>query len=396
LSALKFMKNQRLVIGAFVLLGVAAMFFYQSKNHTISSDEKKVKVKIMQPLQQDVDLSYKYIGTIKAKDEIKIQSRVSGTVVEKYIEGGQIVAQGQTLYKIDSRQYESAFLGAKATLAQAEASLQNAETDLARNQQLLAVAAVAEQKVTTQESLVKQYRALVRANEALVKKADEDLSDTVIYAPVSGRVDLKDVALGTYVTAGSTTLATVGSSDPIEVEFNISENEYLKTISQWKESEASRVVNLTLSNGEAYPFSGTVLAVDRSLAENTGTLGVKASFPNGSNKLLPGMFARVQLKGAIVPNAILVPQRAVQQLLDKTFVNVIREDGKAGAREVKLGDKIGSYYIIEQGVTAQDQIIVEGLVKIQDGMTVDVTVVTPEDMGFSLTENVSENKTAET
>lgn len=256
------------------------------------------------------------------------------------------------------------------------------------------MAAVAEQKVTTQESLVKQYRALVAANEALVKKAEEDLSDTVIYAPVSGRVDLKDVAIGTYVTAGSTTLATVGSSDPIEVEFNVSENEYLKTISQWKERETSRVVNLTLSNGEAYPFSGTVLAVDRSLTENTGTLSIKASFPNEGNRLLPGMFARVQLKGAIVPNAILVPQRAVQQLLDKTFVNIVREDGKAGVREVKLGDKIGSYYIIEQGVTAQDQIIVEGLVKIQDGMAVDVTVVTPEDMGFSLQEDVSENKAA--
>ena len=389
------MKNQYLLIGVFLLLGVVAMFFYYSKGHVISSDEKKAKVKSMQPLQQDVDLSYKYVGTIKAKDEIKIQSRVSGTVVEKYIEGGQSVVQGQALYKIDSRQYESALLGARATLAQAEASRQNAETDLARNQQLLAVAAVAEQKVTTQESLVKQYRALVAANAALVKKAEEDLSDTVIYAPVSGRVDLKDVAIGTYVTAGSTTLATVGSSDPIEVEFNISENEYLKTISQWKERETSRVVNLTLSNGEAYPFSGTVLAVDRSLTENTGTLSVKASFPNEGNRLLPGMFARVQLKGAIVPNAILVPQRAVQQVLDKTFVNVVREDGKAGVREVKLGDKIGSYYIIEQGVTAQDQIIVEGLVKIQDGMAVDVTVVTPEDMGFSLQEDVSENKAVE-
>ena len=388
------MKNQHLLIGAFLLLGVAAMFFGYSKGHTISSDEKKAKVKSMQPLQQDVDLSYKYVGTIKAKDEVKIQSRVSGTVVEKYIEGGQLVTKGQALYKIDSRQYASALLGARATLAQAEASLQNAETDLARNRQLLAVAAVAEQKVTTQESLVKQYRALVAANEALVKKAGEDLSDTVIYAPVSGRVDLKDVAIGTYVSAGSTTLATVGSSDPIEVEFNISENEYLKTISQWKESETSRVVNLNLSNGEAYPFSGTVLAVDRSLTENTGTLSVKASFPNEGNRLLPGMFARVQLKGAIVPNAILVPQRAVQQLLDKTFVNIVREDGKAGVREVKLGDKIGSYYIIEQGVTAQDQIIVEGLVKIQDGMAVDVTVVTPEDMGFSLQEDVSENKAA--
>jgi membrane fusion protein (multidrug efflux system) len=388
------MKNQHLLIGVFLLLGVAAMFFGYSKGHMISSDEKKAKVKSMQPLQQDVDLSYKYVGTIKAKDEVKIQSRVSGTVVEKYIEGGQLVTQGQALYKIDSRQYASALLGARATLAQAEASLQNAETDLARNQQLLAVAAVAEQKVTTQESLVKQYRALVAANEALVKKAEEDLSDTVIYAPVSGRVDLKDVAIGTYVSAGSTTLATVGSSDPIEVEFNISENEYLKTISQWKESETSRVVNLTLSNGEAYPFSGTVLAVDRSLTENTGTLSIKASFPNEGNRLLPGMFARVRLKGAIVPNAILVPQRAVQQLLDKTFVNIVREDGKAGVREVKLGDKIGSYYIIEQGVTAQDQIIVEGLVKIQDGMAVDVTVVTPEDMGFSLQEDVSENKAA--
>lgn len=129
MSAWKFTKNQHLLIGVFLLLGVAAMFFCYSKGHAISSDEKKAKVKSMQPLQQDVDLSYKYVGTIKAKDEVKIQSRVSGTVVEKYIEGGQLVTKGQALYKIDSRQYASALLGARATLAQAEASLQNAATD---------------------------------------------------------------------------------------------------------------------------------------------------------------------------------------------------------------------------------------------------------------------------
>ncbi|MDQ0202340.1 efflux RND transporter periplasmic adaptor subunit [Pectinatus haikarae] len=388
----KIIKNHRILIASILILGLSGViFFYYSNDNTIHADEKKVKVKIMHPLQQDISLSYKYVGTVKAEDEIKIQSNISGKIKEKYVKGGQYVRQGQALYEIDSRQYESALLSARAALEQSKAILHNAEIDLARDEKLLASSAVSEQKVTTQQSQVRQNNAVVAANEALVKKAQEDLDDTVVYAPISGRLDLKDVPAGTYAAAGSTTLATVGTSDPTNVQFNISENEYLKTISEWNDEGENKTVNLILSNGKEYPLPGSIFAVDRSLTENTGSLTVKALFPNPDNDLLPGMFARVRISGPVIPNAILVPQRAVQQLLDKAFVNIVNNNGEAEAREVKLGDKVGSYYIIEEGIKAEDQIIVEGLVKIEDGTNVEASAVIPEEMGFSLTEDTETN-----
>lgn len=374
-----------------MILGLGYMVFYNTNNSLKPTDDKRIKVKVMQPLQQDVPLYYTYVGTVKSQDEIKIQPSVSGKIKEKYITGGQYVTQGQALYKIDSRQYESTLLSAKATLAQSVATLHNAETDLSRNQQLLASNAISEQKVTTQQSQVDQYRAVVAANEALVKKAQEDLDDTVVYAPTSGQIDLKDVAVGAYATAGSTTLATIGTSNPINVQFNISENEYLKILSTSNTSGKNNIVNITLSDGKEYPFTGSISAVDRSLAENTGTLIMKSIFPNPNNELLPGMFAHVRISGTVVPNAILVPQRAVQQLLNKTLVNIVSADGKAETREVKIGDKMGSYYIVEQGIKPEDEIIVEGLVKVQAGMDLDVSVVSPEEMGLSLIEDTNTN-----
>ena len=350
------------------------------------------QVKAMKVLQQDTPVVSEYAGQIAGKDEVKVQSKVSGRVVEKYFHGGDFVQAGQPLYRIDSRQYESAVLQAQATLAQSQATLANAQTDLGRDQELLASDAISEQQVTTQQANVNAYSAAAAANQALLQKAQQDLSDTVVYAPMSGQVSVDDVAVGTFATAGNTNLVTIGTTDPVFVTFSISETEYLKfrNIQQMQNGSGNGItVAIKLSDGTTYPLDGRIVQADRALTQNSGTLTVKALFGNPDGLLLPGMFARVKLTGETVPNAILVPQRAVQQLLDKTFVMVVGADGKSEARKIELGQQVGSYYIVKSGLSAEDTVIVEGLSSLTEGKDLTVTMVTPADMGFSLDEDTT-------
>ena len=350
------------------------------------------QVKAMKVLQQDTPVVSEYAGQIAGKDEVKVQSKVSGRVVEKYFHGGDFVQAGQPLYRIDSRQYESAVLQAQATLAQSQATLANAQTDLGRDQELLASDAISEQQVTTQQANVNAYSAAAAANQALLQKAQQDLSDTVVYAPMSGQVSVDDVAIGTFATAGNTNLVTIGTTDPVFVTFSISETEYLKfrNIQQMQSgSDKGITVAIKLSDGTTYPLDGRIVQADRALTQNSGTLTVKALFGNPDGLLLPGMFARVKLTGETVPNAILVPQRAVQQLLDKTFVMVVGADGKSEARKIELGQQVGSYYIVKSGLSAEDTVVVEGLSSLTEGKDLAVTMVTPEDMGFSFDEDTT-------
>ena len=357
-----------------------------------------VSVKAMTVLQQDTPLSSEYAGQVQGFDEVRILPRVSGTIVEKFCTGGQFVREGDPLYRIDSRQYESAVLSAQATLAQSEATLNNARIDLQRDEELLASAAIAEQTVTTQRARVHEYEAMVAANAALLKKAQENFDDTTVYAPLDGRLDVNDVAVGTYANAGQTVLVTVGSVNPVYVQFSISETQYLAFLRLHELNSGSMdnaTVTITLSDGRTYPITGKLVQADRALSSNTGTLTVKALFANPDGMLLPGMFARVRLGGEVVPNAILVPQRAIQQILDKTFVIVVGANNKSETRNVELGEKIGSYYIIRSGVNPGDVVVVEGLTKLQAGMDMNVTMVTPEEMGFTLNAAPTEKTTAQ-
>ena len=347
-----------------------------------------VQVKAMNVLVQDTPLTLEYAGSVKGKDEVKVQARVSGNVTDKYIKGGQYVSAGQALYKIDDRNYRAALLQAQANLAQAQATYNNALIDLQRNEQLLAAAAVSEQVVTTQRAQVAAYQANVDAMAALVQQAQQNLDDTVVYAPMSGKLAVDDVAVGTYAAAGNTTLVTIGSSNPIFVQFSISEGEYLKYVGASVvpgQALPSKSVRITLSDGSEYPAEGSIVEVDRAMQDNSGSLIVKAQFDNPDGVLVPGLFARAKLTGDTLKGAILVPERAVQQLLGKSFVMIVGEDGKSKAQNVELGSKIGSYCIVDKGLTGKEQVIVEGLTSLTEGMDLAITEVKPEDMGFSLT-----------
>lgn len=362
---------------------------------TAQQKSSAVSVKAMKVVQQDTKVSHDYSGQVKSMDAVVIKPKVSGSIVEKYFKSGQPVTEGQALYKLDDRQYESEVLSARSNVDKALTNLNNSMIDLGRYQKLQASGAIAEQTLTTQEATVASNRSSYDDAEALLKKAQENLDDTVIRAPISGKLSVDDVAVGTYATAGNTALVSVGSINPIYVQFSISENEYLnfRLGPAPEDGNGERpkppTATLTLSNGQKYDESTTNYIADRELSESTGTLTIKAIFNNDDHVLLPGMFARVTLEGQPLKDAILVPQRAVQQVLDKSFVIVVGADNKSVSKMVTLGDQVGSYYVVKSGLTKDDNVVVEGLTNLKEGQELNVTETNADELGLSMTSSDS-------
>ena len=317
--------------------------------------EMPTRVKAIKVLTTDAPLTLSYSGQVVDRDEMKVQSKVSGSVVEKYISGGQDVVEGQVLFKIDDRQYQAAVLQAEANLAKSQTNLAKERTDLQRNEELWQSNAISEQTLTNQRAAVKSQEDEVAANEALLQKARADLADTIVYAPMSGRLGIDDVPVGTLSTAGSTALATIGLVDPVFVQFAVSEQEYLRlsraqTGQNGGTNQAPNFrISLKLADGSSYPYLGRFAEYDRTLGNETGTLTIRTLFKNPDQLLVPGMYARVEIEGLKIPNAMLVPERALQQLLGETMV-IVAENNKSAIRKVTLGEKIGSYYIVKDGL----------------------------------------------
>ena len=352
-------------------------------------EDYPTRVKAIKVLTTDAPITVSYSGQVIDRDEMTVQSKVNGSIVEKYVKGGQDVVAGQMLFKIDDRQYKSAVLEAEAKLAKSKTALAKERVDLQRDEELWQAHAISEQSLVNQRAAVESQISEVEANEALLQKAKDDLADTIVYAPMSGRLGIDDVPIGTLATAGSTPLATIGLVDPVFVQFAVSEQEYLRIAKEEEEAEESGIpdpdfkISLTLADGSSYPYLGQFAEYDRAMGNSTGTLTIRTLFNNPQGLLVPGMYARVEISGLEIPNAMLVPERALQQLLGETLVIVAQSDNKSAVRKVKLGEKIGSYYVVKSGLKADDWVIIEGLTNLRDGMPLEVTQVTAKDMGFS-------------
>ncbi|MCC5466996.1 efflux RND transporter periplasmic adaptor subunit [Pelosinus baikalensis] len=341
-----------------------------------------VEVKAMQVVRKDTPIAYEFVGTIEAKNEVQVRAKVSGNIVDKMVVGGAEVTEGQPLFRIDSRQYNSALLTNQATAAQAEALLAKSRKDVGRYNQLAEQGAIAQQTLDNALAEEKQNAAAANANWAKVQQAQEDIEDTMILSPLNGRIDINDLSIGSFVTAGSTIMATISSVDPVMVKFSMSENEYLQFAKNKGASPAEwgRDLKLILSDGSTYPLTGQIEQVDKGLATGTGTLSFKASFANPNKLLVPGMFARVAVQSEVRSGAFLIPQRAVQQMLDKTLVTVVGEGEKAETRAVKMGTKIGNMWVVDEGLTENDRVVVEGFLKTPPGTPVTVTMIGPDDL----------------
>lgn len=384
------MKNimKRKVLLASCLIGilVIAGLFFALSNKKPMPIHQPVSVKTMKVIVKDTDVYQDYVGQVEAVNDIQVRSKVSGNIVEKFIKGGEIVKAGQPLFQIDKRTYMAAVSNAKAQLAQAIVNYDNAKLDADRYKTLAAQDAVSQQTSDTATSVALQDYQIVEAMRANLRQAEDNLSDTLIVAPFSGKLGVgDDLSLGSFVTAGQTVMCSLSSPDPMYVLFSISENDYLNMIKNGIDpmnSDVGRNVKLTLSNGTTYQYPGKIAEINRGLTQNTGTLSIKALFPNPNGILVPGMFANVVLKEGNLKNALLVPQMAVQQVLDKTFVTIVDNDNKAQMVPVKMGPRIGSFWVVEEGLKPGDNVIVEGFQKAPSGTVVKPIETTPESLGL--------------
>lgn len=329
----------------------------------------------------DTQVDQTFSGTVVAENSVEVHARVTGYVVEKYVKGGEQVVAGQPLYRIDSREYEASLANAEAQAAQANATLKNAQVDLQRYENLAKEDAIAQQRVDTQRSTAEQAQATYDAYEASVKIAQDNLGDTIVYAPYSGTLRMDDIDLGTFVQAGSTKLVTIDSIDPIFVEFSMTEQEYLDFMKNRSGDDTSGTnLKLKLADGKEYGELGTVVQAAKSLDSSTGKLVLKASFPNPNHLLLPNMFATVISPGEKLKNAILVPSRAILQIMDKNFIYVVNADGVVEQKAVEIGGTTDGNTIVKSGLSAGDTIVVDGLTKVKNGVKVTPNMLTKDQL----------------
>lgn len=376
----------------YAYLGIAALLLAGLAIHSAWLNKKTlqtaqpVTVKAMQVLKKDVLVTYEFVGKVKAKNEIKVMSKVSGNIVVKMVNGGEKVYKGQPLFRIDNKQYVSAVKAAQAALNQSQATLRSSKRTAGRYSALARQEAIARETADSYQSQAEEDQAAVEANQSALQEALENERDTLIVSPVDGRIDINDVSMGYYVVAGSTTMATVSSVNPVWVQFTMSENEYLKLLRSGNgtlpDSLKDHVV-FTLSDGTQYPLEGKIEQVDRGLDETTGTITMKAAFENPDNLLSPGMFAKIVAQGGIRKDAVLIPQKAVKELLDKTIVIVVTAENKAESRQVKLGEKIDDMWVVEEGLAGNETVIVEGIDKVKKDTILTVTMLEAGDTAAS-------------
>lgn len=331
----------------------------------------------MQISAQPAKLSLDIVGEIRAFREVELRARVSGNLMEMTFKPGQEVQEGDLLFVIDPAPYETALANARAGLAQARASLARVRQDVERYKPLLPDNAIPRQVYDQTVAQAAEQQAVVDSRKAEVGRAQLDLDYTRVRSPLSGRIGLQKVEVGTLVSAGQTVLATVSTLNPVVVYFSISENDYLAytrgTESRRRAGHADAAgqgVELVLADGRIYSEKGRIDYVEPTVNPTTGTLTLRAAFINPDNLLLPGMNSRVRVYYDEIDAALLVPQKAVTETLGKYFVTVIGPGNKAELRPVRLGPRIGELWLVETGLTDGERIVVEGLQKARPGMVV--------------------------
>lgn len=357
-----------LAVSVLCAVAVTGVFTGGCGKQQAAQNAQATKVTTFRPFTSDTPIVYEYTGTVAALQEVPVRARVSGTIMEKYINGGDAVTEGQPLYRIDTRQYESALASARANQAQCGATYQNSLSDLARYDQLVAIDGISRQMYDTQKSLTEQYLAAYNAAGAQVQLAQDNLDDTIVRAPFNGKLSLDDVNIGTYATAGNTSLVTISSTDPVYITFDMSETEYLQmsrknvNMNVWGND-----LKLRLSDGSIYGSTGHIVQVSPGLT--SGQLSLKAEFANPDGLLVPGMYGTIVSDTEIAANSLLIPTQALIPLLNKNMVDVV-VDNKVMQKAVEVGGTYGNYTVITGGLSTDDVIIVKGQGKVTVGQPV--------------------------
>ncbi|HOX26126.1 MAG TPA: efflux RND transporter periplasmic adaptor subunit [Candidatus Krumholzibacteria bacterium] len=344
-----------------------------------------IDVKVATVLQRDVPIETEAIGETRGSTEIDIQTRVEGFLETVNFQEGMPVGRGQLLFTIDPRTFEANLAQARAMLAEAEARLARARQDVDRFKPLVEQHAIARQDYDNALSNAAAAEASVASAQAVAARAEIDLGYTRITSPIDGIAGKVEVQPGNLVGRGQTTLLTrISDVDPIHVRFSVSEREYLRIRRGTPDPQSparpgGRPITLILADGSTHPHPGQLVFADRLVDPTTGTLLLEAAFPNPERIVRPGQFARVRAAVDVAAGALLVPQRAVSELQAMSTVAVVNADRTVSLRTVTPGARIGSLWIIENGLAAGDQVVVEGRQKVREGSVVNPIPVAIEE-----------------
>jgi membrane fusion protein (multidrug efflux system) len=327
------------------------------------------EVLVSNVVQQDVPIYGQWVAQLTGPVNADITPKVQGYLLKQNYQNGSFVKKGQLLFELDPREYQAAVEQAKATLARSEANLVRFETDVARDTPLAAQNAIPQKQLDSDIASVNAFKAEVLANTAALQNAQLNLAWTKIYCPVDGIAGFSNSQIGDLV-GPTTKMATVSKVNPIWANFNISESTYLGIATKIFEKVRSGTrgdtpVQYIQANGEDYPHVGRVVQVNRQITAGTGTIQITAEFPNSAGILRPGGFGSIRIQTSNNRNALLVPQPAVIEVQSSYQVIVVSPDNKAEFRSVKVGERVGTNWIITDGVQAGEQIVVEGITKVQ-------------------------------
>ena len=329
---------------------------------------------------KDTPVIAEFVGKTQSSRRVEIRSRVEGFLDQRLYKEGTLVKEGDVLFQMDRKPFEADLQAAKAELVQQRAKLRNAQANLKRVKPLVEQNAVAQKELDDAEALYRTAAAAVEAAKAKVVQAELNLGYTTITTPVTGLSSFAVQQEGAYIGIGSGSLLTyVAQLDPMWVEFSVSENQILRSREQEREGllvqpdeSSGYEVEVVLADGTIYPHKGRITFADASLSEETGTFLIRAELSNPDGELRPGQFVRARLKGAIRPNAVLVPQRAVQQGAKGSFVWVVDETGKAEFRPIEVSLWYEDDWFVDQGLKGGETVVVDGAIKLQAGMPVKI------------------------
>jgi membrane fusion protein, multidrug efflux system len=334
-------------------------------------------VEVMAITTSEVPLTTTLIGQLDSPQNVEVRARVEGFVDKMLFTEGKEVKQGDVLFELDKKPFIEKLAAAQGALEEARATLGKYETDVARLVPLYEKRAIPKQDLDNAKAGVDVGKAGVASAEARVQATHLDLGYCTVTAPTTGLIGAKQVSIGELVGKGEPTLmATISTLDPIWFYCNVSEVEYLQARAKSKQTgrEVEEVpLTLILSNGTEHPDQGRFVFIDRAVDVKTGTLRVRAEFPNKDKLLRPGMFARVRVNLGARPDCVTVPERAIVELQGKTFVWVAGGDGKVTQRPVKTGEQVGNIFIVNEGLKAGEKIVVEGVNKLREGIPVNAS-----------------------
>jgi RND family efflux transporter MFP subunit len=348
------------------------------------------EVQVVQVEQKDVPIFGEWIGTLDGFTNADVRAQVTGYLMRQGYQEGAYVRKGQLLFEIDPRPFQAALDQAEGLLAQARAQLATAQAVQVRTQlDVEKYTPLAKEQAASQQDLdnsvqnnlaakatVETAQALIKTDEAAVETAKINLDFTRLVAPIDGIAGQAQLQVGALVNLGSGAVTSVSTVDPIKVYFTVGEPQYLAwrkrfpTESTREAADKALHLQLILADGSTYAHEGTFYFADRQVNESTGAIRLAGLFPNPANILRPGGYGRVRAVIRVEKGALVVPQRAVTELQGGYQVATVDDDSKANIRVVKVGDRVGSEWVIAEGLKPGERVVAEGVQKVRPGMQV--------------------------